>query len=196
MNTLIREPLNTAQVKPCFGQQRLVALEMFAVHGFRQVSVRDLAKILGLSPGAIYYHIESKEQLLFEFFEELYSVLNAHDSLFNRRLPPEQRLRRAVELHVSLHDSMALHFLLVEKESPNLTAEFALRFEALQDQYLRWIGSLIKPWMKSQDEATVRARACSVVTLLNMIPRCLQKANFPLLNPVEVVLPMIMRALG
>ncbi|WP_395589426.1 TetR/AcrR family transcriptional regulator [Pseudomonas sp. TR47] len=195
MNAQIREPLNTVQAKPCFSQQRLVALELFAVHGFRQVSMRDLAKSLGLSHGAIYNHVESKEQLLFGFFEELYSNLNIHPSLDDRRLSPPLRLRKAVEWHVSLHESMALHFRLVEKESANLTAEFAPRFEALQNEYLRWICSLIQPCMKAHDKTTIRSRARSVVTLLNQVPRCLQQANVPLLDPVEILLPIIMRAL-
>ncbi|WP_455921157.1 TetR/AcrR family transcriptional regulator [Pseudomonas putida] len=195
MNAPVRELLSAEHAKPCFDELRLAALQLFAVHGFRQVSVRDLAKSLGMSPGAIYYHIDSKEQLLFEFFEELYRALCFHVSLSDCKLSPSRRLRSAVELHISLHDSMALHFQLVEKESANLTAAFASRFEALQDQYLQWICSLIAPWMKAHDEAIIRARANSVVTLLNLMPHCLKQAKLPQQDPVEIVLPMIMRAL-
>lgn len=43
-----------------------VALAMFQEHGFRNVSVRDLMGARGMTPGALYAHFPSKEELLYE----------------------------------------------------------------------------------------------------------------------------------
>ena len=42
------------------------ALELFQERSFSQVSMRELAAHVGITPGAIYHHIESKEALLFD----------------------------------------------------------------------------------------------------------------------------------
>jgi AcrR family transcriptional regulator len=42
------------------------ALELFGEHGFHGVSIRDIATALGQQPSAIYFHVSSKTDLLFE----------------------------------------------------------------------------------------------------------------------------------
>jgi len=40
------------------------AIELFAARGFHATSVADIGQRVGLKPGALYYHIGSKEDLL------------------------------------------------------------------------------------------------------------------------------------
>ena len=42
------------------------ALRLFGEHGYHAVSIRDLASALGQQPSALYFHVDSKERLLFD----------------------------------------------------------------------------------------------------------------------------------
>ena len=64
-----------------------VALELFGQEGFHAVSIRDIAQALGQQPSAIYFHVASKQELLYDLalighrshFEAL------RDALLNRQ---------------------------------------------------------------------------------------------------------------
>ena len=49
---------------------KAAAADLFSSIGYHAVSLRDLAKEIKLSPGAIYNHIDSKQELLFTLTEE------------------------------------------------------------------------------------------------------------------------------
>lgn len=52
------------------------ALKLFSEKGIKETTVRDIARAVGITEGAIYRHFESKEQIVYELFgrysEELY----------------------------------------------------------------------------------------------------------------------------
>jgi len=46
-----------------------VAMRLFLDQGFEKTTMREIASAAGLAPGAAYYHFESKEHLIFDFYE-------------------------------------------------------------------------------------------------------------------------------
>lgn len=52
-----------------------VAIELFASKGFKGTSVREIAKMLGLTEGAIYRHFSSKDEILENIFSYAEQVL-------------------------------------------------------------------------------------------------------------------------
>ena len=57
--------------------QVLIAAErLFALHGFQNVSVRDITAEAGVNLASVNYHFGSKDQLLFEIFRRRTSELN------------------------------------------------------------------------------------------------------------------------
>ena len=81
------------------------ALELFGREGYHAVSIRDIATALGQQPSAIYFHVDSKQQLLFELalighrahFEAI------RDALMDAGSDPTDQLRAVVTAHVSGH---------------------------------------------------------------------------------------------
>ena len=109
-------------------ETRQKALELFARCGFSQVSMRELAAHIGITPGAIYHHVESKEALLFEWLMELYQTLLSHVELIKkRRLTPAQRLTKLIEGHLRLHEHMAGQFKLAVMDTGCLNAPMEAR---------------------------------------------------------------------
>jgi len=45
------------------------ALKLFSEKGIKETTVRDIARAVGITEGAIYRHFESKEQIVYELFE-------------------------------------------------------------------------------------------------------------------------------
>jgi AcrR family transcriptional regulator len=81
------------------------AMELFGRHGFHGVSIRDIATALGQQPSAIYFHVSSKTDLLFEL------ALIGHRAHFSRLqnalmdagADPVDQLRAMVHTHVDGH---------------------------------------------------------------------------------------------
>ncbi|MGH2811190.1 MAG: TetR/AcrR family transcriptional regulator [Actinomycetota bacterium] len=79
-----------------------VAARQFSNRGYHGTSMQNLAEGLGILRGSIYAHISSKEDLLYE-------IVNRGADRFITRLeeviasdaPPEDKLRGAIEAHVS-----------------------------------------------------------------------------------------------
>jgi len=49
------------------------AINLFSQFGYKEVSMRDIAKEIGINPASIYYHFESKEEILgamYEFYDK------------------------------------------------------------------------------------------------------------------------------
>lgn len=76
-------------------QERIqkIAAELFATRGYRAVGVAEIGEAVGLGRGALYYHISSKEELLFSivvrYIEDL--VLNGR-SVLESEPDPRKRI--------------------------------------------------------------------------------------------------------
>jgi AcrR family transcriptional regulator len=165
-----------------FDEHRHTALKLFAQHGFRQISMRDLALHIGLKPGSIYYYIESKEQLLFEFIEEIYDFLNVPGFLTYNvyALSPVERLQKFIEYHVHIYSSMPLHFQLLQREKVNLTDVYGDALRAHADKYEAYTLTLIDPLIDGQFKSCATQKAGDIVQLLNSVPGCLLGSGFGL----------------
>ena len=72
-----------------------IAAELFAQKGFHATGMSDLEKATGLGRGALYYHIGSKEELLFNVTSRYLISLNkiANDIIDNKNKSAETKLR-------------------------------------------------------------------------------------------------------
>jgi len=72
-----------------------IAAKLFADRGYRGIGVAEIGKAVGLGRGALYYHINSKEELLFNiavrYIEDL--VIFGQGAL-QKEVDPRQRIRR------------------------------------------------------------------------------------------------------
>lgn len=68
---------------PQFERIQKIAADLFATRGYRSVGVAEIGEAVGLGRGALYYHISSKEDLLFSivvrYIEDL--VVAGRDTL-------------------------------------------------------------------------------------------------------------------
>ncbi len=79
------------------------SIRLFGQQGYTGTSMRDIAKSVGVLPGSLYAHIDSKETLLNEIVDQgIMGFLEAVEPIVGLPLPAEERLRRAVRAHVEV----------------------------------------------------------------------------------------------
>ena len=93
------------QLSPARRRLFEAALELFSRAGYHGVSVRDIVRELDQAPTAIYAHVSSKQELLFELVkighEELRDRIRA--ALLEAGSEPEQQLRAIISTNVATH---------------------------------------------------------------------------------------------
>ncbi len=96
--TALRERYDRRQA-----QVVLDAARVFAVHGYDQTSVPQLADELGLAAGSLYHYFGSKEQLLIAICDQLMDPLldEARAIIASKDDDPDQQLRALVHLWVA-----------------------------------------------------------------------------------------------
>ncbi|MEV0248728.1 TetR/AcrR family transcriptional regulator [Nocardia sp. NPDC050712] len=137
------------------------ALALFGEQGYHAVSVRDLATALGLQPGAIYTHVSSKQQLLYD----LVTIGHQHqrdvlkDALLDAGRDPADQVRALTRAHVLLHLRYRSLARVIHREFRSLSDEqraqvLAVRAESEQmlvDVIERGIRlgafSVSEPWL-------------------------------------------------
>ncbi|HKS98647.1 MAG TPA: TetR/AcrR family transcriptional regulator [Rugosimonospora sp.] len=79
------------------------ATRLFGERGYTGTSMRDLARAVGILPGSLYAHIESKEALLLEIIEGGVDRFNAAvDDIEAGGHAPEAALREAIRRHLAI----------------------------------------------------------------------------------------------
>jgi AcrR family transcriptional regulator len=74
---LIHAPAETDEAQAATKQSVFAAAErLFALHGFQNVSVRDITAAAGVNLASVNYHFGSKDALLFEIFRRRTGELN------------------------------------------------------------------------------------------------------------------------
>lgn len=78
-------------------------VRLFGQQGYTGTSMRDIAKAVGVLPGSLYAHIDSKETLLLEIVDRgITDFLSAVEPIIELPLPADERLRRAIRAHVEV----------------------------------------------------------------------------------------------
>ena len=65
----------------------LTALKLFNTSGYQEVGVREIARVLDISPGNLSYHFSRKEDILYNLLDQLKETNNAHYTLFANQPP-------------------------------------------------------------------------------------------------------------
>lgn len=161
-------------------QVRRKALELFAEHGFHQIGMRELALHLGMAAGSLYNYFESKESLLFEFIEELYTELLKSCALTQKRDAPN-RLEALLKTHIAMHKRWHLHFFLAEREFCCLSKQHQHHIQQMRSCYEAQVLQLSIEAGATRSLAVLQATICSIVSWLNNLPdwqeQCLRSAQ-------------------
>lgn len=125
------------------------ARELFIEHGYQQVSMRQIAKKLGCSHGAIYYHFKNKAELFYALVVNHFDMLETKlDEILTKEIAPIEKLRTImlgfIEFGLTYQSHYEIMFLKKDpevryyiKEKPNIVYQkFAESLHTYSEQQL------------------------------------------------------------
>jgi AcrR family transcriptional regulator len=112
---------------------RAAAIELFAAKGFHGTGVAEIGHRAGLRPGALYYHIGSKEELLWEVLRvHVEEAREAAEAVRAADLAPEEKLRELIRRQVATIATHRDEVAIYSRERDTLTGERAAQLQALR----------------------------------------------------------------
>ena len=108
----------------------------FARHGYAASGIRQLAEEAALTPGALYHHMDSKEDLLVAVMRSaMEPLLAATDLAVRGAASPEEALVTLVELHVWSHGTQPDAMTVTDTEVRALGEHARRDVMVLRDRY-------------------------------------------------------------
>ncbi len=97
------------------------ARDLFAQKGYRYVSMRQIAKELDYSHGAIYYHFKNKAELFYALVEKHFHMLDqALDHIMSQPSGPREKLEKImlgyIEFGLNHQSHYEIMFLIKDRE--------------------------------------------------------------------------------
>lgn len=113
-----------------------VAADCFADHGYAATSIRDIARDVGVTVGAIYVHFPSKDRLLVAVYETgVRRIGEAVDAAVNRSATAWERLEAGVCAHLEALLHNAGFARVIVRVTPADVEEAARDLRRLRDGY-------------------------------------------------------------
>ena len=111
------------------------ALRLFAQHGFAAVSMRQIAKQVGVQAGALYNYTPDKQTLLFDLMRRHMAELLAERAVRRGQGTPLQRLEDFTRFHIRFHLKRPDEVFIAYMELRNLTEVNFTAIEELRRSY-------------------------------------------------------------
>ncbi len=123
---------------------RKAALRLFAQYGFAAVSMRQIAKEVGVQAGALYNYVPDKQSMLFGLMQSHMEELLAARA--ERPAPRDamERLRDFVGFHIRFHLERPEEVFIAYMELRNLTDENFTQVEALRRAYENQLEEILR----------------------------------------------------
>ena len=97
------------------------SVELFVKKGYHQTTVREVAKASGMSMGALYDYISTKEDILFLVCDHIHSTVNNKlKSSFTGEKNSLQYLKDAIKEYYTIVDEIQDYMLLLYQETKSL----------------------------------------------------------------------------
>ena len=113
------------------------ALALFAEHGYKGTSLRQLAERVGIEAGSLYNHISSKAELLSDMvvfaIDEVVSGLRGVLDSAPEQAP--ERLRAAVSAHIAFHCTQREQVIVLDREFRALPPDSAVGVAEARGRY-------------------------------------------------------------
>ncbi|MGQ9676210.1 MAG: TetR/AcrR family transcriptional regulator [Chloroflexota bacterium] len=122
-----------------------VATRLFREKGYHNTSMQDLADALGVQKSSLYYHVDSKEELLLRILELSSQLQQARiDEIYAANLSPIEKLRCVLTDHTLLVTEYQDLFSVYINEFQSLPSEQTGELKMARDHYQRVITKIVE----------------------------------------------------
>jgi len=149
------------------------AAEVFARKGYSAASVEDVASVVGMLKGSLYYYVDSKEDLLYRLTKVIHQdALETLEATTAVGGTAEDRMRALVRLHFEKLAANIAYTRVFYHEFRHLTGERYVEIVSLRETYERYVVALVEEgqakgaFCRRRDPHVVML---AVLTLLNSV---------------------------
>ena len=123
---------------------RKAGLRLIFEHGYEAMSLRQLAAEVGIQPGSLYNHINTKQDLLFDLVQEhMKELLRQLDLALEGKDQPVDRLRAFVAFHVTYHMTRKREVFIANSELRSLEPKHYETVVALRNAYEQRLSDIL-----------------------------------------------------
>jgi AcrR family transcriptional regulator len=164
----VEEPPGPVDAAPSRREAILAAaLELFRRRSFHAVGIDEIGSAAGISGPGVYRHFPSKDSLLVALFDRISEqMLSGARAVVAEGLPPQETLRRLVELHVGyVSEERALLSVWIQ-DWRSLPDSDRQRVSRRQVEYVgEWIRALteLRPELSPKGAETVAYAAVNTI---------------------------------
>lgn len=141
---------------------REAALRLFAQHGYAAVSMRQIAREVGVQAGALYNYTPDKQTLLFDLMKGHMDDLLSARAALDQPDSPQARLEAFTRFHIGFHLDRPEAVFISYMELRNLTPE---NFAAIEDLRRRYEGQLEAILREGRDAGMFNLPDTKITTL-------------------------------
>ena len=148
------------------------AAREFALRGYDRTSMRDLARVSGISLAGVYYYVQSKEELLFLIQSRNFeAVIAGMREALRGVTDPVERLQRFVDNHLDYFVTHMSEMKVLSREADALEGDFLQRVNDMKRQYTRVLMDVLADIEKTHGpaHASRRVAAYSLFGMMNWI---------------------------
>jgi AcrR family transcriptional regulator len=145
----------TGAERPALARALEAAVGLFSRKGYAATSTREVARLLGIQKATLYYHVESKEDLLFLICQSsLTQIRTDVESALADVEDPLERMQTLISSHIEslLRDEAAHSTTFTEMHA--LSAERFAQIMELRDNYENLVRRVMR---EAQDAGVLRA---------------------------------------
>lgn len=145
------------------------AAKLIKERGFENTSMRDLAAALNIEASSLYNHISSKDEILkaicFEMAAEFIQAIQEVNDIY---FDAEQKLKLAVENHITLLTQQTAKAYVFVNEWRKLKNQDYINFVELRDEYESGFAEIVK---NGEDEGLFNEvdKKFAVLTILSSL---------------------------
>src|SRR5690606_15246067 len=118
---------------------------IFAANGYKDTTIQDIAREMKMTSAAIYYYIESKDDILYEIWRRAGQKLQSSiDEIAREKLSPEEKIRSFFRSHLDLimQDKPIFEVLILQRSRLPAVGRKAL--EQDERKYLQTLTDIIQ----------------------------------------------------
>ncbi len=171
--------VDTASERPSTAREAIfaAATRLFGERGYAGTTIRDIAKAVGILPGSLYAHIQSKEAVLLEIIEGGVDRFNsAVDRIETLDLTPPDALVHAIREHVRIVAENPGRTLIVFHQWRFLDDDNRDRLLSKRDRYESFFVRTVRAGVATGDfdpELDVKVTVLAILGALNWTPEWL-----------------------
>ncbi|MHA6262475.1 TetR/AcrR family transcriptional regulator [Arenibacterium sp. CAU 1754] len=168
---------------------RAAALKLFARHGFAAVSMRQIARDVGVQAGALYNYTPDKQSLLFNLMQvHMNELMEAREA---REVPEGalDQLQDFVRFHIGFHLERSDEVFIAYMELRNLTPENFAEIEAMRRKYEDALESILRNGVRDGvfDVPDPKIATLAVIAMLNGVNTWYRAGGRLSLDEVETI---------